>query len=191
MKCQRKTFSTFGSPRECRPGYPVGVWALLPEMDNLAPHPITAPLPEHTMVGARRFRYFVKILSNFVFRGSVSPPSLMDRGNTFPLMFETLLMQATLPPHKMVQRMRLRFVHCAARSTHHFVVNLMKIIVLSVLTHKCVGTKLFIWRNTCHMLSKWNSQIMSYVVFSVGKGLGLSLVCLGGLLSGRVKLELK
>ena len=36
-------------------------------------------------------------------------------------------------------------MHCAVRSTphiHHFVVNVMNVIVLSVLTHTLVGTKL-------------------------------------------------
>ena len=48
--------------------------------------------------------------------------------------------------------MRLTFVHCAARSTPpHFVVNVVKIIVLSVLTHTVAGTKLFIWHSICHM----------------------------------------
>ena len=50
----------------------------------------------------------------------------------------------------------------------------------SVLTYTLKGTKLFIRQK--HM-----SQLWSHVVCSVCKGLGLSLVCLGRLLSGRVK----
>ena len=55
-------------------------------------------------------------------------------------------------PRKMIEGMGLRFVHSAARSKPpHFVVSVMKIIVLSVLTHTLVGTKLFIRHKACHM----------------------------------------
>ena len=65
-----------------------------------------------------------------------------------PLMFAILLMQATQPPRKMMEWMRLAL--CSQKQPH-FVVNTMKSIVLSVLTHTLVGAKLFIWHNTCHM----------------------------------------
>ena len=56
-------------------------------------------------------------------------------------MFKILLMQATQLPHKM-EWMRLTFVHCAPRSTPPpFVVNVMKTILLSVLTHTSCGDK--------------------------------------------------
>ena len=85
---------------------------------------------------------------SFVFRGrSVTPH--MDHENTFPIMCGRLLVQASQLPCKMMEGTMLRFVHCAARSTSpHFVVNVMKIIAQSVLTHKLVGTKLFIRHNT-------------------------------------------
>ena len=57
--------------------------------------------------------------------------------------------------------------------------SVMKIIVQSVLTHTFVGTCLF---GTIHVLRKWNSQIRSYVVCLVGKGLALILLCLRGFL---------
>ena len=76
----------------------------------------------------------------------------MDHEDTFPGMFGTVLMQATQLPCKMMEWMRLAFVHCAAKSIpSHFVVNVVKITVLSVLTHTLVGAKLFLWYNACHM----------------------------------------
>ena len=66
----------------------------------------------------------------------------------FPLMVGRL----TQLPHQMMEGMRLRPVYCGIRSTSpHFVVNVMKIIVLIVLTHTVAGMKLFIRHNTCHM----------------------------------------
>ena len=60
----------------------------------------------------------------------------MDHRSTFPLMFGKVLTQATQLPRKMMEWMRLMFVHCASRSTPaHFVGNTVKIILLSVLTH--------------------------------------------------------
>ena len=97
-------------------------------------------------------------------------PPLMFRGNTFPLIFGKLLMLANQLPCKMMEGMRLRFVHCAATSTSpHFVVNAMKIIVLSVLT-LTVGTKFFVSHKTqdLHLTCvEWNSQIRFYDVCSV------------------------
>ena len=56
---------------------------------------------------------FCCISPTFVFGGrSINP--FMDRGDTFPLMFAKLVMQATEHPCKMMEGMRLRFVHCAA-----------------------------------------------------------------------------
>ena len=74
----------------------------------------------------------------------------------------------------MMEGMRLTFVHCdIRRSTQpHFVANVMKIIVQSVLTHKLVGTQLLITRYVS-CVKQVGSQIWSCVVWFVGKGLGL------------------
>ena len=47
------------------------------------------------------------ILHNFVFEGRYPTP-LLGHGNTFPLMFGRLLVQATQQPCKMMEEMRLR-----------------------------------------------------------------------------------
>ena len=52
---------------------------------------------------------------------------LMDHRNTFPLMFGSLVMQATQLPCKIMEGTRLRFVHCAAKAHHK---NVMKMVVL-------------------------------------------------------------
>ena len=66
----------------------------------------------------------------------------------FPLMFGTLLMQATQLPCKIMEWMRLTFVHCAPRSTPpHVVVKVMTIIARCGLIHSC-GHKLFVWHFT-------------------------------------------
>ena len=71
----------------------------------------------------------------------------------FPLMFGILLMQ--LNCHAIMEWMGLtflHFLHCAPRKTPpHFVVEAMKLIVLSVLTHTLMGTNWLIWHNRCHM----------------------------------------
>ena len=68
------------------------------------------------------------------------------------------MVQANRTPHKMMEGMRLRFVHCDARSTPpHFVMNVRKIIVQSILTDTPVGTKLFIGHDTCHMCLWWTA----------------------------------
>ena len=69
----------------------------------------------------------------------------------FALMFGIILMQATPLPCKMMEGVRLTFLPCGPRSTPpHFVGIIMKVIVLSVLAHTLVGTKLIMPRNTCH-----------------------------------------
>ena len=61
--------------------------------------------------------------------------------NTFPVMFGIPLVQSTHLPGNMMEWMRLAFVHSAPRSTPpHFVVNVIRSIVLSVLTHTIVET---------------------------------------------------
>ena len=79
-------------------------------------------------------------------------------------------MQTPQLQHKMMEWMRLTFVHCAPRSTPpHFVMNVIKINVLCVLTH---------------VLKKWKSQLWSYVVCSIGSignRLVFILVCCRGL----------
>ena len=68
--------------------------------------------------------------------------------------------------HKMMEWMRLAFVHCAPTSTPpHFVVNVMKI---------TVGVLIYV-------LKKWKSQLWSHAVCSMGKGFVLIPVCLGGI----------
>ena len=99
----------------------------------------------------------------------------MDHGNTFPLMFGIPLMQATQLPHKMMES-----VHCAPRSTPpHFGVNVMTIIVLSVLTHTLVVTKLFIGipQITCVVEVKFAALVFCCVLCREGVDSGL----LGGL----------
>ena len=57
-------------------------------------------------------------------------------------------MQVAQLPRKMMEWMRLMFVHCAPKSAPpHFVVNVIKSLVLSVMTHILVGSKLFMWHN--------------------------------------------
>ena len=71
-----------------------------------------------------------------------------------------------------VEGMRLRFVHCAARSTPAFVVNVMKIVVQTILT--CAA---HLWAQSCLLGTtdvsslEQREQIWSCVVCSVGKGL--------------------
>ena len=61
-------------------------------------------------------------------------------------------MQSTQQPRKMIERMMLRCVRCAARSTPpQFVVHVMKFVVQSVMTHTFVGAKLSIRHHACHM----------------------------------------
>ena len=138
---------------------------------------------------------------------------LMEHGNTFFLMFGILWMHATQLPRKMMEWMRLTVVHCAPRSTPlHFVVNAMKKnIVLSVLTHRHVGAKLFVWHAfqeassvpgfekknclfgtihvTCAEVVEFIALVLCCVLSKEGFGVGSGLF--GGLIQGRVKLGLK
>ena len=57
---------------------------------------------------------------------------------TFPLTFGILLMQAIQLPRKMMEWMRLTFVHCAPNRTLPYFVVSKKNVVLSVLTHTFV-----------------------------------------------------
>ena len=79
----------------------------------------------------------------------------------------------------------MTFAHCAARSTPlHFMVNVWGTMVLSVLTHTLVGTKLLLGTIHVTCVNKCNSQIWPSVMFSTGKGLGLILVCMGAFSRG-------
>ena len=65
----------------------------------------------------------------------------------------------------------------------NIVVNAMSTVVLTVLTHTLMGTRLFIRHNTCHMcrgngIHSFGSMLCAACF--VGKGLVLILVCLGG-----------
>ena len=114
----------------------------------------------------------------------------MDHGNTLCLMFGRPLVQATQRPLKMREGMRLML---AARSAPpHFVVNVMRIILQSVLTHTFVGTKLFIGTIT-HVTFVVQLEFTAFVLCCVfcREGFGVDSSLLWGLLEGRIKLGLK
>ena len=101
-------------------------------------------------------------------------------------------MQATQLPCKMMQGMRLGFVHSAARSTPpYFVVNVMKIIVQSLLSHKLVGTRQFSMHKKYHSCcAKGIHRFLSCCVVC-RQGVGVDSGLLVVFLYGRVKLGLK
>ena len=79
--------------------------------------------------------------------------------------------------------MRLRFVHCAARSTPpHFVVHVMIIIVQSVLTLTFMGTKRFLGtiHVTCVEQVESTNLVLCFVLCREGFGVDSGLF--GGLL---------
>ena len=111
---------------------------------------------------------------------SVTP--LMDHENTFPVMFGRLLMQETPLLHKMTEGMRLRFVHCAARSTPPwFVANVMKILVQHILTHTLVGQNWLV--DTKHIKFVVQRELSDLVLCCVlyKEGCGVDCGLLGGL----------
>ena len=91
-----------------------------------------------------------------------------------------------------MEQMRLTFLHCVPRCTPpHFVVNVMKMMVLSVLIHTLVGAKLFIC--TMYVTCVEEVKLMALVLCCVlcREGFGVDSGLLWGLLQGRVKLGLK
>ena len=80
-------------------------------------------------------------------------------------------------------------VHCASRSTQpYFVANVMNVIVLCVLIHIVVGTKLFICCTMfvkCAVEVEFITVVLCCVLFREGFGVDSGL--LGGFLSGEVQ----
>ena len=94
----------------------------------------------------------------------------------FPLMLGRLLLQATqLPPNMMMERIRLRTAHCAARSTSpHYVVNRLTVFFLD---QNCLfGTT----HGTVAVQGEFTDLVLCCVLCREGFGVDSSL--LGGLL---------
>jgi hypothetical protein len=98
-----------------------------------------------------------------------------------PLMSGILLMQSTQLPRKLMDWMRLTYVHFAPRSTPpHLVVKCNDTFCAGCIApYTCWDKTVYLAQYMSHVLSKWNAQPWSDFVCSVGKGLGLILVFLG------------